>query len=86
MGAHATAQVLTAGGLGAAVAEFCEPPAASAQFPANNIPDFGVDWAALCAGKQMATVPGMPSHGDLEMSAWQDVVAYMADTALNGQP
>lgn len=73
MGAHATAQVLAAGGLGATVADFCEPPASSAQFPANDIPDFGVDWDAVCAGKQMATVPGMHSHSNQDMSLRQEM-------------
>lgn len=58
MGVHATAQVLASGGLGAVVADFCEPPPAFSNFPVNAVPDYGVDWDAACAGKQMAIVPG----------------------------
>eukprot|EP00892_Ulva_mutabilis_P009898 jgi/Ulvmu1/7280/UM035_0068.1 len=59
MGVHATAQVLARGGLGAVMADFCEPPLTFSSFPANEFPDHGVDWVATCAGKQMAVVPGM---------------------------
>lgn len=58
MGAHATAEVLATGGLGAVVADFCEPPSAFASFPLNAVPDYGVDWETACAGKEMAVVPG----------------------------
>lgn len=67
MGAHATAQVLAAGGLGAAVAEFCEPPPEFSQFPVSATADFGVDWDAVCVGQQMAVVPGAVRHRPLEV-------------------
>lgn len=41
MGAHATAQVLADGGLGAVAASYCEPPAGFTDFPDNERPDSG---------------------------------------------
>lgn len=59
MGAHATAQVLADGGLGASLADFCEPPKPFNHFPANAVPDHGVDWDTVCEGQEMAVVPGI---------------------------
>lgn len=58
MGAHATAEVLASGGMGAVVADFCEPPPAFAEFPVNTLPDYGIDWESVCSGKEVAVVPG----------------------------
>lgn len=47
MGAHATAQVLADGGLGAVAASYCEPPEGFTDFPDSERPDFGttMPWA-----------------------------------------
>eukprot|EP00892_Ulva_mutabilis_P006294 jgi/Ulvmu1/4036/UM019_0013.1 len=56
MGAHATAQVVADGGLGAVAASYCEPPAGFTDFPDNERPDFGVDWEAVCEGEELSIV------------------------------
>jgi hypothetical protein len=59
LGVHATAEVLAAGGLGAAVAGYCKPPKGVAEYPAADSPYQGVDWEAVCNGTQMAIIPDM---------------------------